>query len=347
MKKVVCLFILLCIGSLSAQHNNVTTVRDGFLSIAKDARAAGQGDIGVATSTDAFSQFWNPSKYVFSDKKFEIGIIQILANREELNEFSQLSITFYNKLDDRSAYAFSVRNYAYTINQFVQFGTNQATHEVSIDGSYTLRLSNEFAMSVGGRFISLKGKTPLLDGFSGESASNLYGIDVSGFYSGNEIAYKKFNGRWRAGFIFSNLRGKSLNDNKDIEIYAPTILSVGTGFDFIFDQDKMLGITTEYKKLLDSYIENADGEKLDFGLEGSVAALGLEFTFKEKLIARTGYSHGINRLTDSFVSLGAGFRGRYADVDIAFLLGLSEEENLIREKLRISLSLNLEEVFSN
>lgn len=347
MKKNITLLILICFSNLSAQQNNVTTVRDGFLSIAKDARSAGQGDIGVATSTDAYSQFWNPSKYVFSDKKFEIGITQILANRAELNEFSQLSITFYNKLDERSAYGLSVRNYAHTINQFVEFETIQATHEVSIDGSYTLRLSNEFAMSVGGRFISLKGKAPLLDGFSGESASNLYGIDVSGFYNGNEIAYKKFNGRWRAGFNFSNLRGKSLNDNTDIEIYAPSILNVGIGFDFIFDQDKVLGVTTEYKTLLDSYIENTDGEKLDFGLEGSVAALGLEFTYKEKLIARTGYSHGINRLTDSFVSIGAGFRGSYVDVDIAFLLGLSEEENLVREKLRISLSLNLDEVFSN
>lgn len=347
MKKNVTLLILICLSNLSAQENNATTVRDGFLSVTKDARAAGQGDIGVATSTDAFSQFWNPSKSVFSDKKFEIGITQILGNKAELNEFSQLSVTFYNKLDERRAYGLSVRNYAYIINQFGDFETIQATHEVSIDGSYTLRLSNEFAMSVGGRFISLKGKAPLLDGFNGESASNLYGIDVSGFYNGNEIAYKKFNGRWRAGFSFSNLRGKSLNDNTDIEIYAPSVLSLGAGFDFIFDQDIVLGLTTEYKTLLDSYMENADGEKLDFGLEGAVAALGLEFTYKEKLIARTGYSHGVNRLTDTFVPIGAGVRGSYVDVDIAFLLGLSEEENLIREKIRISLSLNLEEVFSN
>lgn len=344
MKKNVTLLILVCFSNLSAQQGNVIIARDGFLSIAKDARAAGQGDIGVATSADTFSQFWNPSKYVFSDKKFEMGVTQILANRAELNEFSQLSVTFFNKPDERSAYALSVRNYGYTIGQFVEFGVLQATLELSIDGSYTLRLNNEFAMSISGRFISLKGKEPLLNGFSGESASSLYGIDVSGFYNGNEIAFKKFNGRWRAGFNFSNLRGKSLNDNTDIEIYAPSTLNMGVGFDFIFDQDNVLGITTEYKTLLVSYIENADGEKLDFGLEGSVAALGLEFTYREKLITRTGYSHGINRLTDSFASIGVGFKGKYVDMDVAFLLGLSEEENLIREKVRISLSFNLGEV---
>ena len=115
--------------------------------------------------------------------------------------------------------------------------------------------------------------------------------------------------------------------------------------DFIFGHDKILAITTEYKMLLDSYVENASGEILDFGLEGSVVALGVEYTYKQKLIVRTGYSHGINRLTDSFTSLGIGLKGEYVDVDIAYLLGLSEQENPIREKLRLSLHLNLEEMF--
>ncbi len=200
-------------------------------------------------------------------------------------------------------------------------------------------------MSVGGRFISLIGKVSVFDGYYGETAFNLYGIDVSGFYYRNEIAYKAFNGRWRAGFNFSNIRGQSSMDNTDIEIYVPSNLKAGAGFDFIFDQNNPLGIMTEYKILLDSYAKNEDGEPLIYGVTGSVRALGLEFEYREKLIARTGYSHGINRVTDSFGSLGAGIRTRYAVVDIAFLVGLSEDENPIREKLRISLSLNLKTVF--
>ena len=343
MKKAVAVLILACVGNLCAQEDNVVTVRDGFLSIATDARAAGQGDIGVATEADAFSQFWNPSKYVFSDKKFEIGVTQIFGNNQELNEFSQLSLTFYNKLDERSAYGLSIRSYANTTSRIGGFAPLQGAHEVALDGSYTLRLGDGFAMSVGARFISLKGKVPLSDNF----APSLYGIDVSGFYHGNEMAFKKFNGRFRAGFNFSNLRGKSTNDNTDIEIYAPSTLKVGMGFDFILDQDNLLGITSEYKTLLDSYVENDNGEKLAFGLEGDVAALGFEYTYREKIMARTGYSQGINRRTDSFGSIGAGIRSRYADVDIALLLGVSQEENLIREKVRVSLSLNLEEVFAN
>ena len=33
------------------------------LSITPDARAAGMGDIGVATEADFNAQFWNPAKY--------------------------------------------------------------------------------------------------------------------------------------------------------------------------------------------------------------------------------------------------------------------------------------------
>ncbi len=43
-----------------------------------DARAAGESDIGFATSTDAFSQFWNPSKYVFSDKNSKLELLKFL-----------------------------------------------------------------------------------------------------------------------------------------------------------------------------------------------------------------------------------------------------------------------------
>ena len=341
------LFIMLAFLLKSeAQETNISTVRDAYLNIASDARAAGQADIGVATSADAFSQFWNPAKYVFSEIKSRIAVTQVLNSGAAIPNFKQLNFTFYNNIENRSVYAISVRNYAYGIDSFIEFGISQVTHEVAIEASYTLRLSQEFAMSVAGRFISLKGKQPLIDGFSGESASNMYGIDVSGFYNGNEIAYNKFNGRWRAGFSITNLRGESEIDNTDIEIYAPSMLKVGLGFDFIFDHNKQLGITTEYKMLLDEYVENRARQRLNYGLEGAVAAIGLEFTYREKILARTGYSHGIDRLTDTFVSLGAGFRGRYADIDLAFLVGLSERENPIRQKLRLSLSLDLAEVLS-
>ncbi|MGB0456592.1 MAG: hypothetical protein ACPGJN_06550, partial [Flavobacteriaceae bacterium] len=51
------------------QDSRVITTGVPFLLIASDARAAALGDMGVATSVDAYSQQWNPSKYAFSEAK--------------------------------------------------------------------------------------------------------------------------------------------------------------------------------------------------------------------------------------------------------------------------------------
>jgi len=51
------------------QDSRVITTGVPFILIASDARAAGMGDMGVATSVDTYSQQWNPSKYAFSEAK--------------------------------------------------------------------------------------------------------------------------------------------------------------------------------------------------------------------------------------------------------------------------------------
>src|ERR1041385_5643087 len=48
--------------------NHVITTAVPFLTITPDSRAAGMGDAGVATSPDANSVYWNPSKLAFIDQ---------------------------------------------------------------------------------------------------------------------------------------------------------------------------------------------------------------------------------------------------------------------------------------
>ena len=67
------IFILFSIFSSFTQERRVITTAVPFLMIASDARAAGIGEQGVATSMDNFSQHWNPSKYVFSESSSGIA----------------------------------------------------------------------------------------------------------------------------------------------------------------------------------------------------------------------------------------------------------------------------------
>ncbi len=70
MLKTSVVFLLGIFFSMGQNSNRVITTGVPFLMITPDARAAGMGDLGVATPADAYSQQWNPAKYAFvsSDK---------------------------------------------------------------------------------------------------------------------------------------------------------------------------------------------------------------------------------------------------------------------------------------
>jgi len=59
-----------------AQTNsiNVVTTAVPFLRISPDARAGGMGDLGVATTPDVNSQFYNVAKYAFAKNPSGIGM---------------------------------------------------------------------------------------------------------------------------------------------------------------------------------------------------------------------------------------------------------------------------------
>ncbi|GIS21716.1 MAG: hypothetical protein CM15mP122_2220 [Bacteroidota bacterium] len=60
--------------NFSQNSNRVVTTGVPFLMITADARAAGMGELGVATSADIYSQYWNPAKYAFASNDKGIGL---------------------------------------------------------------------------------------------------------------------------------------------------------------------------------------------------------------------------------------------------------------------------------
>ena len=69
MKKILFAALAVSLFSLSAMATNPVITAMPSLSIAPDARAAGMGDVGVATGADLNSQHWNPAKYAFMESK--------------------------------------------------------------------------------------------------------------------------------------------------------------------------------------------------------------------------------------------------------------------------------------
>jgi hypothetical protein len=232
--------------------SRVITTGIPFVLIASDARAASLGDMGVATSVDAYSQQWNSSKYVFSETKSGIGVSYTPYLSKLVNDIFLGNVTYFNRIDERSSFAASLRYFSLGDIEFVsdEFSTAliQRPNELTIDGSYALRLSDQFAMSVAMRYLRSDLK---LDGVDGDATpASTFGVDISGYYQSEEEAYADFNGRWRMGFAIQNLGPKFKYDEGGQENFQPTNLRLGAGFDFIFDQYNKVSVTAEVTKLL-------------------------------------------------------------------------------------------------
>jgi hypothetical protein len=261
MKKIASVFICFFIIFLAKAQDRVITTGVPFLLVSADARAAGMADQGVATATDAFSQQWNPAKYAFAVDKQGISVSYTPYLTDLVNDISLGQLTYYNKVNERSAFAGSFRYFGLGEIELRDNPNDPprivSPNEFALDGSYSLKLSEKFSMAVAGRFIHSNLKIPSDVGDASSATS--FAVDVAGFYQSEEIAYTDFNGRWRAGFNFQNLGPKINYDDDELNNnFLPANLKLGTGFDFIFDEYNKVALNLEFNKLLVPTPKNSD-----------------------------------------------------------------------------------------
>ena len=230
----------------------VITTGAPFLLIATDARAAAMGDMGVATSVDAYSQQWNPSKYAFSEAKSGFGVSYTPYLSKLVNDIFLGNVTYFNRLNERSAFAVSLKYFSLGEIELREDEFSEPIivkpNELTLDASYALRLSDQFSMAVALRYLRSDLKIQAID--VNAKAAGSFGVDIAGYYQSEEEAYNDFNGRWRGGFAIQNLGPKIKYDEGGRENFLPTNLRLGGGFDFIFDQYNRVNVTAEVTKLL-------------------------------------------------------------------------------------------------
>lgn len=365
------------------QDRRVITTGVPFLLIAPDARAAGMGDMGVATSVDAFSQQWNSSKYAFSETKSGVGVSYTPYLSKLVNDIFLGNVTYFNRLDERSAFAASIRYFSLGDIEFVDNEFDepriQRPSELSLDASYALRLSDQFAMSVAMRYLRSDLRIQGVD--NDASAANTFGVDISGYYQSEEEAYADFNGRWRMGFALQNIGPKFKYDEGGLDNFQPTNLRLGAGFDFIFDQYNKVSVTAEVTKLMvptppiygfvdtdgdetqdnneptiivegkDPDVSFLTGMFQSFGdapdgfseeLKEFTYSLGAEYVYQDSFAFRAGYfNEAEEKGARKFLALGAGFKANVVNIDLSYLFSASKVQSPLENTLRFSLTFNI------
>lgn len=354
------------------ERDRVITTAVPFLVLAADARSAGMGDQGIATSPDVFSQQWNPAKYAFAAQEHGIGVSYTPYLRDIVNDIFLGSVNYYNKINERSAFAASLRYFSLgtieTRMSFEQAGLLLNPNELTFDLSYSLKLSENIAMAVAGRY--LRSDLGLQDQEDLGAASS-FGVDVAAYYQSDQLVYRGFNGRWRAGANISNIGPKMKYDDSGQENFIPTNLKLGGGFDFIFDTENRLGTYVEFNKLLVPTPKdfNGDGNSMDpddtseyndigaiqgifksFGdapggfseeLREVTWALGAEYLYRDAFAFRAGYfSESETKGSRRFVSFGAGFKYEEVQIDISYLFSTSNVPSPLEGTLRFGLTFN-------
>ena len=379
MKNLIKLLTILVVTQYTFGQERVITTAVPFLLIAADARSAGMADMGVATSADAYSQQFNPSKYAFSKQKQGFSMSYTPYLTAIAGDISLGQLTYFNRFNDRMAFSGSLRYFSLGEIELRQFYDDPARivspNEFALDGSYSLKLSPEFAMGVSGRYIRSSMKIPN-DNLDVKPAST-FAVDISGIYQSEEVAYDNFNGRWRAGFNFQNLGPKISYDNDLLnENFIPANMRLGGSFDFILDDYNKVSLIGETTKLLVPTPQNSDLNKdgvitpdekslnnqnyrqiswtsgifQSFGdapngfseeLQEFTWALGAEYWYQDSFALRTGYfNESLEKGARKYLTLGAGFKYNTVKIDVSYLFSASKVRNPLENTLRFSLSFN-------
>lgn len=370
---LVVLIYIMSFTQVSAQERVITTGVP-FLLITPDARAAGMGEQGVATSVDAYSQQWNPAKYVFSEDKSGFGFSYTPYLSKLVDDIFLANITYYNKNSDRSAWATSLKYFSLgdiVLNDLVA-GTIieqgiERPNELTLDFSYALLLNTKFSMAVAARFIrsDLKVSSDL-----DATSANTLGVDIAGFYKSNLFDFREKKARLRLGFNISNIGPRLKYDEGGQKNFIPTNLKLGSGLNVHLDSNNKISFNLEFNKLLvpsPIAVINENTGEVDFYQQPDISFLsgifesfndapdgfseelkeitwgfGSEYTFQDSFALRGGYfNESLEKGSRRYFTLGAGFSLNFAEIDISYLFSTSRIRNPLENTLRFSMTFDL------
>jgi hypothetical protein len=350
---------------------NVTTTAVPFLRISPDARAGGMGDLGVATTPDAASGFYNLAKTPFNQKDIGIALtytpwLQDLG----LSDVYLLALSGYKKLDDLQALSVGLRYFSLGNIQFTDFNGNQLgsghPREFAFDLGYSRKLSSKLSIALAGRYIY----SNLASGYAASGSTyepgKTFAADISLFYHGAT----EDKGGWNFGAALTNLGGKiGYTNSATDKDYIPADLGLGASYTVVFNEDNKVMFGLDMHKLLvpvppqPTGDETTDSTNLanydDKTIPGSWASsfsgenqfkslqfsVGAEYSYQNQFFLRTGYFYEDPSKGDlKYFSVGVGLKYSVMGLNFSYLVpsGSGTNRNPLSNTLRFGLTFDLD-----
>src|SRR5690349_21483503 len=225
-------------AQLLGQLNTITTAVP-FLLIAPDSRAGAMGDAGVATSADANSMHWNPSKFAFVKKQTGISISYTPWLRALVPDINLAYLSGYYKLKRSGVVATSLRYFSLGDITFTNIVGDIVGHfrpnEFSWDAAYATKLGDHFSGGGAIRYIhsDLTGHTPVEGAET--HAGNSVSADISGFYQGDEKEISGKKSILRFGANISNIGAKISYSDRGEKDFIPINMKLGSSLHMQLD----------------------------------------------------------------------------------------------------------------
>jgi hypothetical protein len=347
------------------------------LSIAPDARAAGMGDIGVATEADYNSQFWNPAKYSYMYSKGGITANYTPWLRKLVSDIDLAYLAgFYNFGDlgggiGASFTYFSMGDVALTDGQGNTL-QNVRPNEWALDVSYFRKLHEYVSMSVAVRFLYSDLNNGVNSSATGATEMHpawTMAADIALYYR-QPIELPMGESHFALGFTLKNLGGKMTYDQVTSN-FIPASMNIGASYELPCDKYNFLTFNLEANKLLvpsrssrfapdqttgkytqDEYsaLNPAKGWFQSFSdAPGGIKeefnevrwGVGAEYSYNKQFFARAGYSYeNYYKGNRNYLTFGAGFHLSIVSLDVAYCVGLAPS-NPLDQTMRFTLGFDL------
>jgi hypothetical protein len=363
--------LLLCVfsGIVTAQPSvepiNVVTTAVPFLRISPDARAGGMGDLGLATSPDASSSFWNLGKTAFNTSKGGLVATYTPWLKDLVNDVYLASLSGFYKFDEEQAISgslryFSLGNIQFTDNLGNEFGSFRP-REFGVDVGYSRKLSPKSGLGVGLKLISSNLANNITVGGTTYKTGNAVAADIAYYLDGKNDAG---NG-WAFGAAMTNLGSKiSYTSNATQKDFIPANLGLGTTYSKSFNADNKITVGVDINKLLVP-TPPAEGDQValqnyrnksvigswfsSFGdapggfseeIKEFQFSVGAEYWYKNQFALRTGYfNEDRTKGNRRYFTLGLGVVYNVFGLNFSYLIpsGSGVNRNPLSNTLRFSI----------